>query len=82
MSKYGNLNLINISLNQFVLHGFLELSEPPIHFSIAFGRFLSISVEIAADYERITTGLSIGLFFSLKRRILALSKNHLVESSL
>ena len=52
-----------VVLKQFVLQGFLELSEPPIHFSIAFGRFLSISVEITADYERITTGLSIGLFF-------------------
>ena len=70
------------SLKQFVLQGFLELSEPPIHFSIASGRFLSISDEIAADYARTMTGFSIGLFFYLDLRILALTKNHFVESSL
>ena len=38
------------SLNQLVLHEFLELSEQPIHFSNASGRFLSISDEFSGDY--------------------------------
>ena len=54
--------LNDFSPKQPVLEGFLELSESRIHFSIAFGRFLSFSVEIAADYERTTTGLSTELF--------------------
>ena len=52
------------SPKEFVLNEFLELSEPPIHFSNAFGRFLSIPDEFGADYCRTTAGLSAGLFFA------------------
>ena len=37
-------------LKQLVLYEFLELSEQPIHFSNASGRFLSISDEFLGDY--------------------------------
>ena len=39
-----------IALKQLVLDAFLELSEQPIHFSNASGRFLSISDEFSGDY--------------------------------
>ena len=38
------------SLKQLVFYEDLELSEPPIHFPIAPGRFLTISDEIRGDY--------------------------------
>ena len=74
--------LKNFSLKQFVLQGFLELSESPIHFPIASGRFLSISEEIMTEYKRNMTGISIGIIFSLDSEISIASKSHLVESSL
>jgi hypothetical protein len=58
ISDFGDI----VSLEQVVLHGFLELSESSKHFAIASGRFLSISGEIAAEYERNMTGISIDFF--------------------
>ena len=39
-----------ISCKAVVLREFLELSESPIHFSNASGRFLTISDEFGGDY--------------------------------
>ena len=37
--------------NVFVLNEFFQMSEPPIHFSNASGRFLSISDEFSGDHR-------------------------------
>ena len=57
------MTLKKFSPKHLVLQGFLELSESPIYFPIASGRFLSIPDEIAAEYERNMIGISIGIFF-------------------
>ena len=71
--------LKKFSPKQLVLQGFLELSESPIHFSIASRQFMWIAEEIVAEYERNMIGISIGIFFFTGCPD---SSHHLMESSL